>query len=168
MADPRRVVALLANDDMRRAFAEVVLAVEPAADLSPSRRRRVLNALEQAGLIERDDGGFRAGGGVFRELLASFPAIPVATGVERFLRDGAIDTYPANQAERRELLEWVVGRAIRPGEVLDEREIGERLRPFHEDVAVLRRYLVDAGLLERTRSGTAYALPESPEGAESR
>jgi hypothetical protein len=32
-----------------------------------------------------------------------------------------------------------------------EREVGERLAVYHEDVAALRRYLVDAGLMTRDR-----------------
>ena len=35
---------------------------------------------------------------------------------------------------------------------------GDRLARFTRDPAALRRYLVDAGLLERTRSGSEYAL----------
>lgn len=42
-------------------------------------------------------------------------------------------------------------------DVLTEAELNERLVPFDEDVAALRRYLVDEGLLMRTRSGSSYS-----------
>lgn len=42
-------------------------------------------------------------------------------------------------------------------EVLTEAELNERPVPFDEDVAALRRYLVDEGLLMRTRSGSSYS-----------
>ena len=83
-------------------------------------------------------------------------------GVGRFLVGGLgprIQALPATPAERRELLLWVRDAALRPGEVLTEPQLNERLRVFHEDVALVRRYLVDPGLLERTPTGTEYALP---------
>ena len=46
-------------------------------------------------------------------------------------------------------------------QILDERETNARLEPFTSDVAALRRHLVDAELLERTRSGSEYALVTS-------
>ena len=42
-------------------------------------------------------------------------------------------------------------------EVVTERELTERLAPFGPDTAALRRAMVDAEVLERTRSGSEYA-----------
>ena len=79
--------------------------------------------------------------------------------LSRFLtKDGEIRQYPKNLDKRRQLLEWVASQALEPGEVLSEVALNNRLRPFSADVAVLRRYLVDFGLVERTLSGTEYAL----------
>lgn len=83
-------------------------------------------------------------------------------GVGKFLVGGVgprIQALPAAPGERRELLLWVRDAALRPGEVLSEPQLNERLRVFHVDVARIRRYLVDHGLLERTPTGTQYALP---------
>lgn len=83
-----------------------------------------------------------------------------SSGVARFLRkDGRIDRYPARQAPRRMLLEWVAGRVLAPGEALDERSFNARLAGFADDHVMLRRYLVDAGLVERAPDGSAYFLP---------
>ncbi|HEX5859439.1 MAG TPA: GNAT family N-acetyltransferase [Microbacterium sp.] len=81
------------------------------------------------------------------------------TGPERFVtEDGRIDRWPVQAEDRLELLKWVADRALVPGQVLSEREINARLSAFTGDVALLRRLLVDHGVLERTRSGSEYAL----------
>ena len=160
VGDPRRVAAILANPDMRFAYAQAVLGHRPediAAHLSPARRKKILSALVDSGLLRlNEDGTVSDSEEVFHAMLALHPTPVVATGVSRFLRDERILQYPANTADRRELLVWVAGKALHPHETLDEREINERLKRFTEEYAVLRRYLVDADLLERTTSGTAY------------
>lgn len=88
------------------------------------------------------------------------PPKPRRTGPARFLDDdGRIDRYPLRDADRRELLAWIADRALPLGTVLAERDVNEMLSPLAPggDVAVLRRYLVDHGLLERTRSGSEYS-----------
>lgn len=85
---------------------------------------------------------------------------PAKDDITRFLDGtGRIDRYPAAAGERRELLRWVVERALGIDEVLAEAEVNERLAPYAPaaDVAVLRRHLVDHELLERTASGSQYA-----------
>ncbi|MFI8633968.1 DUF2087 domain-containing protein [Microbacterium sp. NPDC077663] len=158
----RRIVAALANDRAREVFAR--LTVGETADaalegLSPSRRRHVIETLRGAGLVTGDGDDLRADGGVFARVLAATPATPRPTGPDRFLSpDGRLRGYPAQARERRALLELVAGRILHPGEVLDERAINERLATVVDDVAVLRRYLVDHELVERTRSGAEYVL----------
>lgn len=55
------------------------------------------------------------------------------------------------------LLQWVSDSVFSEKEVLTEREVNSRLRPYTEDIAVLRRYLVDYRLVERRSDGTEYA-----------
>lgn len=155
-ADWRAVAAALANQDVRTVFAQLVLGQEPGlggTQRAARRTERSIEALSSAGLLDADG---QVSGGVFRELLAA-AAPPRAEGVERFLADGRIVRYPSNPDERRALLQRVAATVLQPDEVVDEAEINERLSAFHDDVAVLRRYLVDAGLVDRTRSGTEYA-----------
>ncbi|MFV0375181.1 DUF2087 domain-containing protein [Microbacterium sp.] len=157
----RAVAAALANDRTRLLYARVVLGEADAdAGLAPSRRRHAWEALHRAGLVTTaPDGTLTARGEVFADLLRAAPA-PSRRGIARFLRpDGRIDRYPTNVAERHDLLAHVAGRVLRPGEVIGERELGGRLAGFADDIAALRRHLVDAGLIERTRSGAEYALP---------
>lgn len=170
----RSLIATLANDTARTVYAEFVTAGTSATltGLSPSRRRRVRDALTGAGLLEVDPGADQGGGpasdgvalrvapGVFAAALAASPGRPRPQGLERFLdADGRILVYPSDRRERAELLALVASRAVRPGEVLAEPEVNARLEAFTDDVAVLRRYLVDHGELARTRSGSEYARP---------
>lgn len=150
----RAVIAALLDDDAR-----AVLSDTATHDLTERRRARALERLVNAGVLRYDGDAtpvFDHDG--IRALLASAPR---PTGPERFL-DGAgrIDRYPSRDDERHTLLEWVAHRVLTSGEAISEREINERLLPYApaEDVAVLRRYLVDHELVERTRSGTEYAL----------
>jgi hypothetical protein len=107
------------------------------------------------------DGTATATDAVFRAILAQQPATPPAQGVERFLRGGRIAQWPASPADLDALLHHVVARVLDPDEVLDERALTERLAPFADDHALLRRHLVDAGLLLRTRSGSQYSRPST-------
>lgn len=160
----RRVVAALANSDARTAYAQIVLGTEfPAvlAGLKDQRRNRAVAALLDAGLVERDAAGeLVAPEAIFRDLLARQPRRQAKSGVDRFMRLGRIERYPANMAERRELLAWIAREAIQPGENLTEKQVNERLLSYTDDVVLLRRYLVDFGLLERTASGSSYSRPE--------
>lgn len=156
----RRVMAALANRDARTAYAQIVLGEEVLSGVKEQRRTRAIAVLLEAGLAEwTGSKGLEASDAVFRELLTQQPKRQPKTGVDRFLRLGRIDRYPASPADRRELLGWIVAQAIQPGEDLSERQVNERLLNYADDVVLLRRYLVDFGLLERTASGSSYRRP---------
>jgi hypothetical protein len=148
----RRVVAALANDERRRVYASLVL--DSPVDVPPARRAKALAALADAGLLTLDaSGDATLNASAFADLLALEPEVK-REGVEKFIRDGRIERYPMKPAERLDVLRWVIGE-------LDEgpwteAEICERLAVFHDDVAGLRRYLVDAELLERAPDGSRY------------
>jgi hypothetical protein len=144
----RRIAATLADPDRRRVYAEAVLGLPG----TPGRKReKALDALHSAALIDADGRPTD----VFAELLAADP-VPAKDGPERWLEDGRIRTYPAKRAQRRELLSWVVEQTVDHGESLDEAALGQRLDALTDDVAALRRYLVDGGLLDRDADGQRY------------
>jgi len=156
-ADWRPVIAALANGEARAAWARLVLG--GSAPPANARERRAFALLEAAGLAARDDeGDYRADDAVLRRLLAaSAAARPRPQGVDRFLRpDGRIDRFPSGSADRAELLAHVAEAALATDETVDERELTERLGRFADDPVTLRRYLVDAGLLARTPTGSEY------------
>lgn len=159
----RPAFAALSNAITRQVYAQIVLdRNDPGSDLSPSRRRHAIDTLLKAGLIEHRDGRYVAGDDVFSRILRAAPQPVRRHGIGRFLTvDGRIDRYPAAAAERRQLLEHVAAEVLAPGEVVSEPELNERLVPFDSDVALLRRYLVDHELLERSRNGSEYVRPAS-------
>ncbi len=157
----RPLIAILANPETRRVAAEVMLGSSLASateGLSPSRRRRVTEAVTQSGLVDAETQALAPD--VFREILAS-ATVPRREGIERFTDGKRIRQYPANLHERGELLAWVARAVFSEGEVVTEREANSRLLPYSEDVAVLRRYLVDYQLVERRSDGSRYALTGS-------
>jgi hypothetical protein len=160
----RRVVAALASNDARTAYAQIVLGAklpDVVAHLNDQRRNRAIATLLESGLVEQDAANeLAASESIFRDLLTQQPRRQAQTGLARFMRLGRIERYPANMTERRELLAWIVSEAIQQGEHLTEKQVNERLVSYTDDVVMLRRYLVDFGLLERTPSGSSYSLPE--------
>lgn len=69
---------------------------------------------------------------------------------------GHIRQYPRRPTDRAALLEHIARKVITAGETLTEPEINHRLALITDGVAALRRYLVVAGHLDRTRDGSAY------------
>lgn len=65
-----------------------------------------------------------------------------------FDADGRITVMPARRNRRLALLDHLA-QLFEPGEEYDETEVNRRLRERHDDVAMLRRYLVDEGFLDR-------------------
>ena len=78
------------------------------------------------------------------------------TGPERFLVRGRVERLPRRRADRELLLRWVASRLIPVHEPMPERALTERLAELATDPVGLRRELVDAGLLTRTRDGAEY------------
>jgi hypothetical protein len=148
----RRAVAALADPTRRAVYAGLILGAE--VDIPSKKRETALAALEAAGLIARDGTVIDD---AFKELLALEPAV-TKTGIDRFIKDGRIEQYPARPGDRAEVLDWAAGQLLKKGETLTEREINERLDALTKDVATLRRYLVDAGLVVRDSAGAGYSL----------
>jgi hypothetical protein len=146
----RAAIAALANDDLRAEYARIVLAQEPA-------QPRRVSRLVRAGLVEVRDGKAMPATARLRSMLAEWPNERPQRGLGRFLRsDGSIERYPSQQSERVELLRFVAAEVIQADEQLPEAELNDRLKRFHDDTALLRRYLVDYGVLDRTASGSEY------------
>jgi hypothetical protein len=164
--DWKPVLAALGNEAARIVFAYATLGrLDPAArgELNTREQKAVQAWLGLGVLVEDDDGSLSVDGAVLRAALASpggEGSGKARSGVGRFLDGPRITVMPAAPAERTELLRWVRDHALEPGEVLTEAELNQRLRVFHPDVAMIRRYLVDESLLERTPSGTEYAISE--------
>ena len=80
------------------------------------------------------------------EPLSADPATDAV--LQTFLRDGRLVGIPAQHSKRLVVLEHLV-HVFEPGVRYPEREVNALLAAWHPDVAALRRYLVDEGLLSR-------------------
>lgn len=68
-----------------------------------------------------------------------------------FNKQGDLVSMPVKEPLRVQLLTWVASTL--PSGDLSEIEINAALRPIDDDVAMLRRYLVDYRLVERPEPG---------------
>ncbi len=62
--------------------------------------------------------------------------------------DGRLVSIPSRHAKRLVVLDHLAQLFV-PGERYEETEVNRRLRAVHDDVAALRRYLVEDGFLSR-------------------
>jgi hypothetical protein len=155
LADPVRlkvVAALALGAGTLEEVAEV--AGLPLKNVALAARR-----LSRAGLVHRDGHGLalltdRFGAAARTAAEQAPPAEPLsadpaeAAVLSAFLRGGRLVSIPAQQGKRRLVLDHLV-RVFEPGVRYPEREVNALLRAWHPDVAALRRYLVDEGLLSR-------------------
>jgi hypothetical protein len=64
------------------------------------------------------------------------------------VRDGRIVSMPAKHRKRIVVLDYCAQR-FEPGVRYSEADVNDALRRLHDDYAMLRRYLVDYGMLDR-------------------
>jgi len=159
---PENLVGLLAEPTRMRVFAAIVLGASNAADI---RERTGLTVRQTAEALRRlTTGGLVRGPSlqanieVFKEVAAA--AVPArvdepldpdrerAAVLRAFLVDGKLVSFPAAHGKRRIILEHIVS-VFEPGVRYSEREVNAILRAWHDDHVTLRRYLVDADLMNR-------------------
>ncbi len=69
---------------------------------------------------------------------------------------GRIESLPRRRADRDQLLRWVARDVLPLEEPVPERDLTDRLAQVARDPVGLRRELVEAGLVTRTRDGAEY------------
>jgi hypothetical protein len=163
--DARELVGLLADDERRRVFAALVLGagdVSEVRELTGLGLREAVTALGRlvdAGLVVADDKGRHyLLGEAFR--LAAMAAAPTeaddladvpreqAKVLRAFFRDGRLLQIPTVRSKRLIVLD-VLAQEFEPGRRYSETMVNLILGKFHEDVAALRRYLVDEEFMDR-------------------
>lgn len=159
------LVGLLAEPARLRVVGALALGATSVTDVARAtglEAREVaaaLRRLEAGGLVSAEKGELRLHEERFKaaaraeapprpadEDLSGDPA--TAAVLRAFTRDGRITAFPVARAKRRLLLEHVAS-VFEPGVRYPEREVDTLLRAWHDDYATLRRYLVDAQLLDR-------------------
>lgn len=109
---------------------------------------------------------------------AAAPSMPTGPAVNRervekvlrhFDTEGRMLRWPS-KASHAELCLWVLWSRLPPGTTYSEREISDLLADSHDfgDNALLRRAMVDARLVARTRDGRDYHRIEQKPPAELR
>ena len=71
--------------------------------------------------------------------------------VGRFVQDGRLVTIPSKRSKLLLVLDHLA-QSFEVGRRYAEPEVNEVLGAFHDDVAALRRYLVDEGFMSRENS----------------
>ena len=158
---PRELVALLAEPGRLKALAAVALGAETLpevaerAGLEPKAAARALSRLVAGGLLEGEAGkGYRVRAETLRAAAKRGPDPSTAPGSEedavlrRFVHNGRLLAMPAARAKRLVVLDHLAG-LFEPGRRYPEPEVNELLGRYHPDYAMLRRYLVDDGFLDR-------------------
>ncbi|MEX0159786.1 MULTISPECIES: DUF2087 domain-containing protein [unclassified Microbacterium] len=157
------MLACLANDEIARVFAHIVLHGHPGDELSPSRRQKAVRALVRGGLVEDRGEGYTFQSRGIKEALADLVSTSGGGGADRSTRwigaDGQISQYPRRRDERAALLQSIGERALETDERVTEAEVNARLERYTSDVPTLRRYLIIHGILAREPDGSAYWRP---------
>jgi hypothetical protein len=163
--DAATIVGLLADPARLRVVAALALGaetIEDVADASGLPLKDVALAarrLARAGLVRRDGHALTLrteefGAAARAAAEAAPPPEPLSSDpaedavLSAFVRNGRLVSIPAQLSKRRVVLEHLV-RVFEPGVRYPEREVNALLGVWHPDVAALRRYLVDDGLLTR-------------------
>lgn len=76
--------------------------------------------------------------------------------VRRFFLHGALHVLPRRREDRDRVFRYVASRTLPVHDPVTERELTDRLAGLTRDPVGLRRELVDAGLVTRTRDGSEY------------
>lgn len=101
-----------------------------------------------------------------RELFAATAAPAAATKAEdpaakvlrNFVDGERLKEIPASQGKRLVILAWLASK-FEVGVTYPERQVNEILQRHHPDYASLRRYLIDAGFMQRA-SGVYWRTPD--------
>jgi len=166
--DAAAIVGLLADDDRRRVFAALVLGastleeVRAATGLPPRRTATALARLVSGCLVVvgSDEGDHVLRGEALRlAAIAAAPARPApdptddvpedeARVLRRYFRGGRLTQVPPQRSRKLVILDRLA-QEFDIGARYSERQVDAILRRFHDDVASLRRFLVDDGFLDR-------------------
>jgi hypothetical protein len=170
LARAAELLGLLAEPERLRVAAALVLGASEITEIAGlagvpvKAASRALTRLEAGGLVSSVKGHYHVHADLLKDVArAAAPPEPTddfgagdreaAAVLRAFLRDGRLTGIPAHRAKRLVVLDHVV-RVFEPGVRYPERTVNALLRAFHDDVAALRRYLVDEDLL--SRSGGEY------------
>jgi hypothetical protein len=106
-----------------------------------------------------------------RQLLAeeTLPAVAAEVDLDAYDRrilenysgpDGRLKQIPTKLKKFEAILRYVA-QSFKPGKQYTEKEVNQILGHYHEDTAMLRRGLVDSGMMDRESGGGLYWLTDN-------
>jgi hypothetical protein len=163
--DAATIVGLLADDDRRHVAAALELGattidqVVAATGLDPARAAKAAGRLAEAGLVIHADGAMYLLGAAFQRAARAALARPPSDEhaelpseqrkvMEAFVSDGRLTSIPVHQGKRALILDWLA-QDFEPGVRYTEAMVNLIVGKRYPDTALIRRYLVDHGLLAR-------------------
>jgi DNA-binding IclR family transcriptional regulator len=166
-------LAQLSNPPRLLAFAELVRRGRQGATIAELAYLLDVPAAQAGELLARltgaelatgtGDGVYRAVPGALREAAAAVDRVqPIAHLLADYpqlksnFAHGRLTDLPPTMSERYEQIGELVARFLALDGLYDEEAINRRLAELTDDVAAVRRMLVDTGWLERDRAGTTY------------
>ena len=155
-----QVAAGLKNPQMRTILGQVLAGQAQEIDAQAKANAKALQRWAGIGLLAQGaNGSWQVNEQLLADTLASAGAAKAdRSGILRFFDGPKLHTLPAKPADRREVLLYLRDAVIAEGQVLREEQLNERLGVFHPDTALIRRYLVDHGLLSRAADGSSYRI----------
>jgi hypothetical protein len=164
------ILGALAQPERLTMFSAIVLGegirladVQAQLGLARWDAERQLSRLVAADLvIQRDERLYPRSDSLreaLAELAAGTPQPPAGLPASMFDVSGKLSAMPRDPELRSRVLAWAADK-FDPGRRYAEQEVNTELRSMYSDYVGLRRYLVDYGLLERTKDGIAYWRPQ--------
>lgn len=167
------LLLLLSHPARLRAFAELVrhgrdgctiAEMSIHLDLPKPEVGELLGRLVGAGVATgTGDGIYRAVADVLREAAQALDrAQPIAPllreypQLKPFFSHGRLTSLPPTLSDRYQQAAELFARFLAVDGVLTESEVNHRIAAAADDVAAVRRMLVESGWLERDRAGTSY------------
>jgi len=163
-----QLVRLLAEEDRRKVVAALVLMGGPAtapeiAERAELNLRVVVDALDRLAsgrLVSQSADSFALEADAFQQAARAEAPTPapsvhgdqphdVARVLDTAFRDGKLVQWPAKRTKRLVVLDYLA-QQFDIGKRYTEPEVNARLAPFNDDVATMRRYLVDEQFLDRS------------------
>ena len=123
-------------------------------------RRLAQLAREADGSSSEPGGAWPHDGESLADTLARLdPSPEEARTLRAYLVGGRLTTIPAQPKKRDIVLRFLLERVFTEDRDYPEKEVNQRLALFHADVAALRRYLFDAGYVDRDHGIYRRARP---------
>lgn len=163
---------MVTNPDAFRVLAAIDMGsgtIDQIRQLTNIPRKRITKAIEklvESGTVVSRRGAYEAR---IDELRAAFDRLrlqdeesEVPEGVRQFFRSGKLTAIPVPKMKLLAVLDYLASK-FEPGRYYTEKEVNAALREVYDDYATLRRYLVDAGFLERDsrkywRTGGSFSI----------